>query len=145
MTLRFCLTCNAHHPTGSTCPKRERQRYAASSQRRTRSTVRWQQARAAARRRDGNRCRRCGSTRNLQVHHIVSLANGGARYDLENLETLCFDCHRRVEGGTSRTWGRSLTPPSSISRKKLPGAGPVPRFSRRTLTNVPDDDGPLIA
>lgn len=52
-----------------------------SQQRRIRSTARWQQARAAARRRDGNRCRHCGSTEKLEVHHIVSLANGGASPD----------------------------------------------------------------
>ena len=91
----------------------------ASQQRRTRSTARWQQARAAARRRDGNRCRRCGSTEKLEVHHIVSLAHGGAKYDLANLMTLCARCHRQVEGAGANTSQALSHPPSRFSRKTL--------------------------
>lgn len=47
-------------------------------------------------RRDGNKCRRCGSTKLLQVHHIVPY-----RYtqdnSFENLVTLCASCHMAVE------------------------------------------------
>lgn len=66
------------------------------------STARWQRARAAARSRDGSRCRRCGSTERLQVHHVVSLANGGAKYDPSNLITVCARCHQWVEGAPQR-------------------------------------------
>jgi 5-methylcytosine-specific restriction endonuclease McrA len=119
VTLRFCLHCNGHHPSSYACPKREAKRYRASQQRRIRSTARWQQVRAAARRRDGQRCRRCGSTDKLEVHHIVSLANGGSRYDLANLETLCSDCHHQEEGAGGRTSRRTLTPSPRFSRNKL--------------------------
>lgn len=37
---------------------------------RARSTGYYQAQRRRARQRDGNRCRRCDSTRNLEVHHI---------------------------------------------------------------------------
>jgi 5-methylcytosine-specific restriction protein A len=57
----------------------------------------WQNARAAARKRDGEQCRQCGSTDELEVHHIKPLAEGGAEYELANLTTLCHDCH--VGGG----------------------------------------------
>ena len=89
-----------------------------SAQRRVRP-ARWQQARAAARRRDGNRCRCCGSIDKLEVHHIVSRANGGAKYDLSNLETLCASCHHQVEGGGVGTARRAFTPRARFSRRKL--------------------------
>jgi hypothetical protein len=44
--------------------------------------------------RDGGRCRRCGSARNLEVDHIVPLSRGGDSEDL-NLQTLCRRCNRR--------------------------------------------------
>jgi 5-methylcytosine-specific restriction endonuclease McrA len=65
---------------------------------RARSSMAWQNARAAARKRDGERCRQCGSTDRLEVHHIKPLAEGGDRYELSNLTTLCHDCHVAVGG-----------------------------------------------
>ncbi len=46
----------------------------------------------AALRRDGFRCVRCGSPDDLTMHHRVKKADGGAT-ELDNLETLCADCH----------------------------------------------------
>jgi 5-methylcytosine-specific restriction endonuclease McrA len=145
MGYRFCLTCNTHHPLGERCAEKERRRYAASRQRRIRSTARWQKARAAARQRDGNRCRRCPSTERLEVHHIVSLEDGGARYDLNNLITLCSSCHLaagRDRGERGSTGRGALTPPSSLSRKTLQRVEPRPRFSRSTLHD--GDTAPFI-
>ena len=53
----------------------------------------WRRARTAALERDGWRCRRCGRAGRLEVHHVRKLAQGGAAYNLANLETLCGDCH----------------------------------------------------
>ena len=50
--------------------------------------------RAAVIVRDGGRCRRCHSTRNLEVDHIVPVSRGGPT-DEDNLETLCRRCNRR--------------------------------------------------
>ena len=44
--------------------------------------------------RDGGRCRKCFSTRNLEVDHIVPVSRGGVT-EQENLETLCRRCNRR--------------------------------------------------
>ena len=52
----------------------------------------WEWARRAALDRDGWRCR-CGSPVDLEVHHVVPLAQGGAALALDNLETLCRGCH----------------------------------------------------
>ena len=47
---------------------------------------------------DGYRCRDCGSRKNLQVHHIISIASGGEVYSLDNLKTLCKECHEERHG-----------------------------------------------
>ncbi len=44
--------------------------------------------------RDGGRCRRCGSARNLELDHIIPLSRGG-NSDEENLQTLCKRCNRK--------------------------------------------------
>ena len=44
--------------------------------------------------RDNYCCVNCGSTKNLEVDHDESLANGGTD-NIDNLQTLCRDCNRR--------------------------------------------------
>jgi 5-methylcytosine-specific restriction endonuclease McrA len=100
---KYCLVCKAHHPIGEVCRAQERRRYAASRQRRIRSTARWQRTRALVRQRDGNRCVHCGSSQGLQAHHIVSLEDGGAAFILNNLETVCSTCHARRHRGEEST------------------------------------------
>lgn len=104
MLLKLCLHCGKHYDPATgvrnrcgPCGRKYDQRH--SVERRARNSAKWQQARAAARRRDGERCQRCGSTDQLQVHHIKPLAEGGDKYDLENLATLCHGCHVAVGGG----------------------------------------------
>lgn len=43
--------------------------------------------------RDGNECLRCGSTADLEIHHIIPVSQGGSD-ELENLATLCSECHK---------------------------------------------------
>ena len=40
-------------------------------------------------------CRACGSTERLEADHIIPIAEGGARFDAANGQTLCHDCHER--------------------------------------------------
>lgn len=47
--------------------------------------------------RDHNRCRYCGSTRNLEVDHIIPISKGG-KSTPDNLQTLCHKCN--VKKGT---------------------------------------------
>lgn len=42
--------------------------------------------------RDGYRCQQCGSSGPLCVHHVVYRSDGGSD-DLDNLATLCVECH----------------------------------------------------
>ena len=48
--------------------------------------------------RDGHRCRVCGRTTNLHIHHIRKRRDGGSN-DVWNLITLCPGCHRAIETG----------------------------------------------
>jgi len=41
-------------------------------------------------------CRVCGSTRDLEVHHVIAAADGGATVP-ENLVVLCRDHHLEAE------------------------------------------------
>lgn len=56
------------------------------------------EAREAAIERDGRKCVLCGSTDNLEVHHIKHRADGGTD-DLDNLTTLCARCHAKQHEG----------------------------------------------
>lgn len=59
----------------------------------------WQEKRSLVIARDG-KCVKCGRIESLQVHHINYSTFGNE--DLEDLETLCQDCHRTEHGGTPR-------------------------------------------
>jgi hypothetical protein len=47
--------------------------------------------------RDGRACVWCGSTKALEVDHIVRYVDGGGN-DMSNLRTLCHDCHAKRGG-----------------------------------------------
>lgn len=55
---------------------------------------RWRAVRRAALDRDAWRCRRCGRAGVLEVDHVIPVQDGGAPYDLDNLQSLCRRCHR---------------------------------------------------
>jgi hypothetical protein len=45
--------------------------------------------------RDGWRCARCRSSRPLQIHHRKYRSHGGT-HQVDNLEPVCWDCHRMI-------------------------------------------------
>ena len=57
----------------------------------------WNMIRRNALVRSGNRCEACHSEKNLSVHHIVPLSEGGDS-TLHNLQVLCQTCHARIHG-----------------------------------------------
>lgn len=48
--------------------------------------------------RDGFKCRRCGWRGNLHPHHVIHKSQRGSD-TLDNLITLCSDCHRLYHDG----------------------------------------------
>ncbi len=54
----------------------------------------WENVRGQVLTRDGEKCVRCGG-KAWEVHHKHALAEGGSPYDLDNLESLCSECHRK--------------------------------------------------
>jgi hypothetical protein len=70
----------------------------------------WPEARRQVRKRDGYKCRRCGTTEKehikkegteLHVHHIEKFSRFDSHEEaneLKNLITLCVYCHRKIEG-----------------------------------------------
>jgi 5-methylcytosine-specific restriction endonuclease McrA len=66
---------------------------------------RWRAVRQAARRRDDWACVQCGARGRVEVDHITPLRDGGAPFDLGNLQCLCPACHARktrIEIGLGR-------------------------------------------
>ena len=77
-----------------------------------RASNRWYRNRTAALDRDGHRCRRCGSSGPLHVHHVVPWEPDQADpHALGNLETLCVGCHRRHHALPTAPNGQFLPSP----------------------------------
>ena len=57
-------------------------------------TLNWDAISKAIIKRDGGRCKECGSTTRLNVHHILPVSRGGQTVSW-NLKTLCHSCHSR--------------------------------------------------
>lgn len=61
--------------------------------------------RAEAFKRDGYKCRKCGSTENMIIHHIDNSRKNGKEKinnNLDNLITLCRICHAKIHGQNLR-------------------------------------------
>ena len=59
--------------------------------------------RKAVYRRDGYRCALCDSTKYIQIHHCVPRGKGGTN-SIQNLITLCSDCHAMAHGAAVVAW-----------------------------------------
>ena len=68
----------------------------------------WRKVRLLALDRDAWTCTKCGKAGRLEVDHRVPLEDGGALYDLDNLQTLCRGCHFDKSRGERR--GREADP-----------------------------------
>jgi 5-methylcytosine-specific restriction endonuclease McrA len=110
--LRLCCTCGkmydphrgGYHRADKcqACTRtyeraKSRERRASSTAVKTRDSRTWQRARALAKHRDSGRCVRCGASERLEVHHVVPIEQGGERFMLSNLVTLCRLCHEDEE------------------------------------------------
>jgi len=75
---------------------------------RWRNTVQWIRTRADVLERDDGECVHCGMSNeehverydhSLHAHHITEVSDGGAKFDLNNLETICTNCHSEQHNG----------------------------------------------
>lgn len=74
------------------------------------SNSEWHETRYPILERDGYRCQECGSTQDLDVHHIQARKDDGDDSP-ENLITLCKVCHAKT-----KSWGRKRNTQSADSR-----------------------------
>ena len=73
---------------------------------------RWARLRRAVFRRDGGRCVNCSRVSRMECDHIIPLDRGGDPWSMDNLQTLCRDCHisktadenRKPESQERRRW-----------------------------------------
>lgn len=108
--------CNAHGIyKEERCPKCKAERDKSydrikrdASQKAVYNAKEWRQAREATLLRDMMRCVMCGA-RATEVDHIIELQDGGARYALDNLQSLCHACHAKKTAEEERK--RNLTKP----------------------------------
>ena len=76
----------------------------------------WRKVRLTVLDRDSWACIRCNKKGRLEVDHVTALEDGGAVYDLGNLQTLCRSCHISKHGGRGpspevEAWKRYLNGP----------------------------------
>ena len=82
----------AGHMTNSVSPKRPRIRMAPEL---------YVTLRKEILERDGWRCQKCGSSKNLDVHHVTRRSALGDDAEA-NLITLCRECHQILHGSVSK-------------------------------------------
>lgn len=76
---------------------------------------RWQKVRLKVFERDGFKCLACGrETETLHVHHLVYTDGEPWDAPLENLETLCVDCHQFREEFNTLAGNRTHAPTKFI-------------------------------
>ena len=63
------------------------------------NSARWAHVRRVALERDNYTCRECGRGGGMEVDHIRPLHKGGSWYDLGNLQSLCYRCHKAKTQG----------------------------------------------
>lgn len=60
------------------------------------NTIYWRGVSLFVKRRDGWRCTECGSTKKIEVHHKTYENHGAETEHLEDLMTLCDNCHKKA-------------------------------------------------
>ena len=119
--LKVCNACGCLHenltaPTCAACARppsfgrghRRRRKWTPEQLERQRiyATAGWKKVRALALERDGYRCRKCGTSEQLIVHHDIEVdKDPGQALNLDNLETLCRVCHGRTHAHRRRQTG----------------------------------------
>lgn len=82
----------------------------------------WEILRKQVLERDGFRCVIDHRTELLEVDHIVPVALGGSASTLENLQTLCSECHKRKTKNDAER-ARRVNTAKRMERRRASGAG----------------------
>jgi 5-methylcytosine-specific restriction endonuclease McrA len=90
-----CLGCGQRTTRGSYCTR------CWHARRRISTGYAWDKIRKQVHARD-RVCVHCGSSDQLQVHHIVAVVDGGS-HTLDNLELRCLRCHNDPTLADART------------------------------------------
>lgn len=99
-------------------------------------TAAWRAARRAALMRDGYSCQICGQ-RAQEVHHLIELNENNVNdpsiaLALDNLQSLCHDCHTRLTAREHRQGGSDAGDEFYFDAQgflqKLPGGGTPPGY-----------------
>lgn len=70
-----------------------------------RDTGKWDEVRHKVYQRDNLTCQDCGATDTmLHAHHLTPVNDGGDKYNMENLVTLCKRCHFEVHSSKQSDW-----------------------------------------
>jgi len=111
----------------------------------------WARLKAACKARDGYRCRRCGwraksrwDRSRLHAHHLIPRDSGGPDR-LDNLETLCVDCHSDEHGSNgglraqaSSSYGQGARPYSArLARRDLRPSSASPNLYKAKRLRIP--------
>ena len=101
---------------------------------------RWAYVRRLALERDHYTCRECGRGGRMEVDHIQPKHKGGPLYALENLQSLCYGCHK------AKTQGEFKARPDrpgyqekwdSLMRMFCPPANPSLRLAEGSSSSAP--------
>jgi 5-methylcytosine-specific restriction protein A len=94
--------------------------------------------RALVHARDGGRCARCNTPRNLTIHHRVNRGMGGAREEwinqAHNLLLVCTTCNGWFEDNPREAYAQGW----KVRRPQLPAEVPVTYPGGRTYLLTPD-------
>lgn len=90
-----------------------------------------------------NQCAACGSTDNLQYHHLIPRSLGGSD-DETNLITLCGGCHAKAHDSKARRWGHKELTRAAMAKKKARGerVGRIPFGMRLSADGVHLEEDP---
>ena len=78
----------------------------------------WQTLRAKALERDHSKCVKCENPAD-EVDHIIEIADGGKEFDISNLQSLCYKCHRKKSGESAHLRAISRTEKGQFKLEEL--------------------------
>lgn len=87
----------------------------------------WNMTRSYVLKRDKHTCLKCHKKGGrLEVDHILPIVEGGQEFDLNNLRTLCHDCHAQETAALARRQAERKRIPRLVAKQKARYVVPWP-------------------